>query len=188
MAAWRVAKSLETLLSQINNLAPNRSTVSDGSIGDAAHATTDSDHNPHVKDGSTGVVTARDFTHDPMTGADMERIMESLRKSKDPRIKYVIWNNRTFSSYSTSTHAPFTWRPYSGSNPHTKHAHVSVQPHKHLYDATRPWSLPVPIRRWHLKAVKNGRNEEAIYKTWEKARDWIREKARKGWRVTARRK
>jgi hypothetical protein len=181
--SWRVAKSLDKLLSQINLLAPNRSTVSDGSVGDAAHATTDSDHNPHVKDGDMGIVTARDFTHDPVPGADMHRITEKLRQSKDVRIKYVIWDNRMFSSYSTSTHAPFTWRPYSGSNPHTKHAHVSVQPAKNLYDDTRSWSVPQPVKVWHLKATKDGTTKEVVRKSWDTAREWIRDHAKKGWRV-----
>lgn len=186
--AYRLAKSLEKLRSQTNALAPNRSTASDGWIGDAAHATTASDHNPHVKDGSTGVVTAIDLTDDPMTGADMDAIAESLRRSKDPRIKYVIWSKRMFSSYSTSTHAAWSWRPYSGTNPHTKHMHVSVQPTKRLYDDTRPWALPKPPKVWHLKATKDGRVRQVVRKAWPAARKWIREHARNGWRVVTRKR
>lgn len=185
---WRVAKSLDKLLSQINHLAPNRSTLSDGAIGDAAHATRDSDHNPWVEDGNTGVVTARDFTHDPMTGADMTVITEKLRKSKDKRIKYVIWNKRMFSSYSTSTSAAWTWRAYSGTNTHEKHAHVSVQPVKALYDDTRVWAVPERPKKWHLKATKKDRRVEAVRKTWAAARDWIRKHAQNGWRVIARKR
>jgi hypothetical protein len=44
--AWRVARSLEVLLGQFNAACPGRSKASDGSIGDAAHATRDSDHKP----------------------------------------------------------------------------------------------------------------------------------------------
>ena len=43
--AWRVARSLDVLLGQLNALAPERSKASDGSIGDAAHASRSSDHN-----------------------------------------------------------------------------------------------------------------------------------------------
>jgi hypothetical protein len=35
---WRLAKSLETLQTQINAAAHDRRTTADGSIGDAAHA------------------------------------------------------------------------------------------------------------------------------------------------------
>lgn len=185
---WRVAKSLDKLLSQINDLAPNRSTLSDGAVGDTAHASRDSDHNPWVMDGTTGVVTARDFTHDPMTGADMARIVERLRKSRDPRIKYVIWNKRMFSSYATSTRPAWTWRPYSGTNPHDKHAHVSVQPQKVLYDSTQDWSVPKPPLKWHLRATKKGRVKEVIRQTWPLARDWIRQQAANGWRVIAKKR
>lgn len=134
--AWRVAKSLLKLRDQVNAAAPNRSKLSDGTIGDAAHASRSSDHNPWVKDGSTGVVTAIDLTHDPAHGADMHVVSEALRRSGDPRRKYLIWNRRIASSI-----AGWAWRPYSGSNPHTKHMHLSVQPTKSLYDNTGAWSI-----------------------------------------------
>ena len=63
--AWRVAQSLIRLRDQINLAAPTRSKASDGTIGDAAHATRDSDHNPWVKEGALGIVTAMDITHAP---------------------------------------------------------------------------------------------------------------------------
>lgn len=122
--AWRVAKSLDTLLAQINEAAPNRSKISDGSIGDTAHSNRTSDHNPWC---GPGVVTARDFTHDPKNGADMAEIAEALRESKDRRIKYVIFQGRMFSSYATSSFPAWTWRPYSGINEHASHMHLSVQ-------------------------------------------------------------
>ena len=75
--AWRVAKSLLKLRDQINAHAPKRSKKSDGYIGDAAHASRSSDHNPWVKDGKMGVVTAADFTHDPAGGFDAERSRRS---------------------------------------------------------------------------------------------------------------
>jgi hypothetical protein len=120
--AWRVAYSLMTILAQVDEAAPNRSKAADGTIGDAAHSSRTSDHNPDAN----GVVRARDITHDPANGADMHALTEALRLSRDPRIKYVIWNARMFSSYATSTFPAWAWRPYSGSNLHLKHAHLSV--------------------------------------------------------------
>lgn len=61
---------------------------------------------------------------------------EKLRTSKDPRISYVISNKRIFSS----TKSPWTWRAYTGSNPHSKHVHVSIRRNPHA-DSTKEWSI-----------------------------------------------
>src|SRR5215472_9581086 len=61
---WRVAKSLARLRTQINDAFPQRSKSSDGTIGDAAHASRSSDHNPWIVDDGIGVVSAFDVTHD----------------------------------------------------------------------------------------------------------------------------
>lgn len=137
MADWRLAHSLEHLRSQINAARPNRNKSSDGTIGDAAHASRASDHNPWIIDGSMGVVSAMDITHDPAGGVDSYRLAEILRTKKDRRIKYVISNRKIFSSVSQ----PWVWRSYSGSNPHDKHVHVSVMSSKSLYDAITDWDL-----------------------------------------------
>ena len=92
MANWIVAESLERLRAQLNALAPNRSKAGDGGIGDDDHANRSSDHNPWY---GPGIVTARDFTHDPAGGLSCATLAETLRQAKDSRIKYVIWNRRT---------------------------------------------------------------------------------------------
>lgn len=73
-SGWRVASSLLVLRSQVDALWPGRRKDSDGTIGDANHALSDSDHNPWVKDGLMGVVTAMDITHDPAKGCDCEKM------------------------------------------------------------------------------------------------------------------
>lgn len=143
-----MAESLETLRKQLNQLFPNRSKVSDGGIGDAAHASRDSDHNPWVKDKKgVGVVTARDFTFDNNPkdgeGIDCNKLAEILVKNKDKRIKYIIWNKRIISSKQQ----PWVWRKYTGKNPHDKHLHLSVMPDQKLYDDAGLWDLQglIPI-------------------------------------------
>lgn len=143
MSAWRLAESLKKLREQINAAYPNRSKASDGSIGDAAHASRASDHNPWVRDGNMGIVTAIDITHDPAGGCNAEKLAQSLVASRDSRIKYLIWNKRMVSSYAAHGVPAWTWRRYSGSNPHTKHLHISVHPGKVHYDSTLPWSIGV---------------------------------------------
>jgi hypothetical protein len=134
---WRVAKSLDRLLAQVNRLAPDRSKASDGAIGDAKHQSRESDHNPWVTDGTIGVVTARDITNDPKHGCSAEQIANSIVASKDPRIKYVIWNKRI----CNATVQRWKWRAYKGKNPHTKHVHISVLPDKAKYDDEQDWQL-----------------------------------------------
>lgn len=139
--AWRIAAALETLRKQLNEAFPRRSKVSDGGIGDAAHASRSSDHNPWVKDAhGRGVVTARDFTHDPATGIDCHWLAKTLVESRDPRIKYIIWNGKICSSKQS----PWQWRPYSGKNAHKHHLHLSVNAEPALYDSTKAWALDFP--------------------------------------------
>lgn len=136
----RVARSLGQLLSQINAAHPGRSKASDGFVGDAAHATRDSDHNPWVgpdpEDGLM-IITAGDFTHDPGHGFDAYAFAEALKAAKDPRVKYVISNWRIWSLARDGE----GWRVYPGDNGHTKHTHVSVSPLNRLYDSVAPWVI-----------------------------------------------
>lgn len=118
--AWRLARSLEKLRSQINALSPNRSKASDGTVGDTAHSARKSDHNPDAG----GVVRAMDITHDPAHGIDSEKLANAVLASRDQRVKYVI-SNRKIASGAAGPQ-PWKWRPYKGSNPHNKHVHVSV--------------------------------------------------------------
>lgn len=134
--SYRIAKSLDKLRSQINALAPNRNKASDGWIGDAAHASRSSDHNPWIKDGSVGVVTALDITHDPVAGVDCNKLVQDL--IKDKRTKYVIWNKQIYNPSVAKQ-----WRPYTGSNPHTKHFHLSVSSTKSLYDDESLWKFDI---------------------------------------------
>ena len=120
-------------------LAPLRSKRSDGSIGDAAHASRDSDHNPWVEAGGQGIVTAIDITNDPANGCDATRLAESLREARDPRVKYVIWDRRIF----CATVQPWVWRPYGGSNPHNQHLHISVQAEPGRFDDSADWRIAV---------------------------------------------
>jgi len=124
----RCAVSLDILLDQLNTRWPNRPKASDGWIGDAAHASRTSDHNPDVN----GVVHARDFTHDPST-LDGNWLAGQLTYYRDPRIKYVIWNHKIWQPAGG-------WVQYTGTNPHTKHLHLSVHPGQ-LGDDGKPWQL-----------------------------------------------
>ena len=138
---WRVAKSLRRLRDQVNLKAPNRNKASDGTIGDAAHCARTSDHNPWVRDGSLGIVTALDITHDPSHGCDANAIAEAIRLHRDARVKYIIWNKRIANSAAIGNSQPWQWRQYTGQNPHTRHIHISVKSDKPNYDSTADWAI-----------------------------------------------
>jgi hypothetical protein len=141
ISGWRVAAALDKLLKQINLKAPARSKLSDGAIGDTNHQNRSSDHNPWIIDGRQGVVTARDFTHDAAHGCDCTQLAEAIRASRDPRVKYIIWNRRICTPLPKDGMPGWAWRPYTGKNGHTHHMHLSVKPLKSLYDSETPWSI-----------------------------------------------
>ncbi len=111
------------VLRQATAIAPKRMKASDGLLPSAAHLkiSPNSDHN-------TGL--AVDLTHDPKNGIDCAEIFEKLKE--DERVSYLIFNKKIWSR----KHAKSGNRPYSGSNPHTKHLHVSIHPH--MADDTSP--------------------------------------------------
>lgn len=86
----------------------------------------DSDHEPNVVVDGVGYATAVDLTDDKAAGCDADWLVEQLRLRQDPRIKYVIAERRMYSSYPARGYPAWTWRPYTGSNPHSKHVHISV--------------------------------------------------------------
>ena len=139
---WRLAEALNTLRAEINAAAPRRSIASDGTIGDPAHASRSSDHNPNA----AGVVRAVDVTDDPANGCDAGAIAEAVRllglRGTHPALgpgAYVIFNRRIASA--TQDGAPWDWEPYSGSNAHTQHVHVSAATSAAGYDSTARWGV-----------------------------------------------
>lgn len=139
------APALVALTSEINAEAPKRSKVSDGWIGDKAHASRDSEHNPaNWPKAWTGVVRARDYTHDPKGGLDCSEIaqdlVELMRAGTHPALgpgAYVIWAGRIISFNRLAE----GWRPYTGTNPHTKHLHLSVAEAAAGYNSKARWGV-----------------------------------------------
>lgn len=175
--SWRVARSLDVLLGEINATAPLRNKAADGSIGDAAHATRTSDHNPWVVYGGQGIVRARDFTHDPAGGLDCNELARALSAlialGGHPACRsgaYVIWRGRIFSFDRRHE----GWRTYSGSNPHDHHLHLSVATDPAGFDSTRPW-LITEEDEMSQYAEQLDRIEKAAVRAAEQA-----ERARKG--------
>ena len=118
---WQTVPSLTQLLVQVDAAYPVRHPA-DGTAAGQGHFNTNpkSDHTPDVN----GDVRAGDIGE--VVEDDAFTVAEAIRLSRDQRIKYVIHERRLFSSYDHTDGPPYTWRPYSGSNPHSSHVHVSV--------------------------------------------------------------
>jgi hypothetical protein len=136
MANWKLAPALIVMLQEANRIAPKRRRDSDGTIGDTRHQLATSDHNPD----SDGMVCALDLGHDPENGWDAHAMVETLRRRRDPRIKYIISNGR-IAGPGKSGKGGWEWHPYTGANPHGHHVHVSVT--KAGCHDTSPWWLKV---------------------------------------------
>jgi len=84
--------------------------------------------------------------------------MAAILRAKDTRIKYVIFNRHIFSSYSRDYRRSWVWGSYSGSNPHTSHAHISLFDTKEACEDTRPW----PGIREEAKKVTEDRRFDTL--------------------------
>lgn len=111
----------KSVLRQATALKPKREKASDGLLPSAAHVkqNPNSDHNSGY---------AVDLTHDPVFGISGDDVFFELQK--DYRVKYLIFKGRIWSADKGN-------RPYTGSNPHNKHVHISI---KESYgNDTSPW-------------------------------------------------
>jgi hypothetical protein len=136
--SWRLARSLRQLQRELDARFPSR-LKPDWTIGDVAHQKRASDHNPNPQ----GVVCAIDVRSREVAAL----VAEHIRRTRDPRIKYVIHDSRIFSSYDHVNGKAYTWRPFGG-NPHTDHAHISVgrgrdgqSTNPDLYDSEATWNF-----------------------------------------------
>jgi len=125
--SWSLAPAVKQALQDANAAWPNRDKSQDGTVGDSSHASRVSDHNPDAQ----GYVCAVDITHSPETGPTGDQIYQLAKQ--DPRTKYIISNARIWSPSGGE-------RPYSGSNRHDKHTHISVSQAGKLSTDHWPWN------------------------------------------------
>lgn len=128
MANWFLSPALAQLRKQIDEMYPDRKRVSDGTIGDAAHAARKSDHNPDWD--SNGIVRALDLTAEGLPVSELIRHIIA-----DKRTRYVISNGLIWQVVDPH------WRKYTGANKHDRHFHISIRDVAgHDMDAS-PWDL-----------------------------------------------
>lgn len=138
---------------QLNKRFPNRDKSSEGTIGDIAHQSTSSSHNPDESGNpefsdhdNVDEVRAADFDKDlrATDGTTMEQVVQlwitKARSGEMWWVRYFIYNKRIWhkgDGYKT--------RVYTGSNPHTDHVHVNS-------DFTQKADI-VTGTNWHLDEV-----------------------------------
>jgi hypothetical protein len=119
-----LCKAGQQLREQFDDSFPDRDRRSDGWVADARHIAQGT--SDHIPDPQSGVVRAIDVDRDVHTGGKpdlMPDIANQIRlaaKAGDKRIAYLIFDNKI-----ASPRMGWRWRKYSGSNPHTKHCHIS---------------------------------------------------------------
>jgi hypothetical protein len=134
--AWRSARSIDSgqgLGQEILQTDPGTTLYY---IGDESHQSGTSDHNPCD---CHSVVCAVDVMKDG--GPNLDHLAEHIRQrvlAGDQRTKYLIYDHQIFSGQGQN-YPPGQWRPYTGSNPHTDHVHLSVRHGPSLFDDSASW-------------------------------------------------
>jgi hypothetical protein len=133
--AWYLNRALTNFRTAVNSAYPARDKASDGTIGDEAHQSGSSDHNP---DGD-GSVDAWDMDvnlrsgNDPAAIARLKQVFQA-----HPSSRYWIHNDQI-------ARRDYGWRresyAYAGPNRnrHTQHVHWNTR--ESYEDSTAPWNL-----------------------------------------------
>lgn len=164
---WYVDEGLAKLIAQWKAKYPGCVVYT---IGDASHASRDSEHNPEpagsLPGEDYGEVDAADFMlgKGGVTKAALQELRDQLVKHKDARLWYVIWDGHI----TSSTTVPWVERDYKGSDQHTDHVHVSVND---KFDKnTADWTLedklkahaPVELDGLRTSELKYGDDDDAF--------------------------
>lgn len=143
MPTWVKAPNIVAIQNSFNKIAPNRDKSSDGTIGDLAHQSGTSGHNPDDYPGvraersdsdNIPEVRAVDIDVDlKLPGVTMEMVVQSILRSTDKnRLIYIIYNGRIWSKSNG-----WKQQTYTGKNKHTQHAHFSGDAASD--NDSRPW-------------------------------------------------
>ena len=127
---WVLTKGLQNLRGQVDDAFPNRDKASDGTIGDQAHASGISGHNPDLtgdaeyKDGDNlDEVRAFDMDTDlRYPGVTAQMVVDHIRKLPNVAsvLRYIIYNRKIYEASNGCAAGDYT-----GPSPHTEHIHFS---------------------------------------------------------------
>ena len=154
MSSWTVIPCLLALRDEYNALSPNRDKGADGTIGDSSH-TSSSDHTPdedssklenkdsdHANevhaldiDSSGPWPDGRSFKDIFLDVVDLEREKWNAPSDKC-RLNYAIFDRKIYDKDND-----FQPADYTGSDPHTNHAHFSARYETSCEEDCRPWGV-----------------------------------------------
>lgn len=135
---WKVCEPVKAIGQQVEAAWPERQPA-DGTLAGGSHAKWPA--SDHGKD-PNGIVRAIDIgQHDD---AELDDFCEQLRLARDPRLRYLINDRKMFSSYPRHGYPAWTWRPYTGTNPHSGHAHLSMERDPAVDQDGRPFAVTFP--------------------------------------------
>lgn len=165
MGNWVVIPSLLSLRGEFDTLAPKRDRGADGTIGDQNH-TSSSDHTPdedsdklRAKDSDkVNEVHALDIdsTGPWPAGRTFKQIVldvvagekkKWLSATDKCRLNYIIFDRQIYDKDND-----WNPEPYTGSDPHTNHAHFSARYETSCENDTRPWGV---VKEWDQMATKD---------------------------------
>ena len=140
--SWHLAPSLVQFRAEVDKKWPKRSKKSDGTVGNAAHAATKSDHNPNRRNS----VNAIEITN---PGVNPDVVIAVVKKH--PSAAYVIFNRHIYSATDG-----WVKKPYAGISPHTTHLHISIKQSVKAENSTVKWfTTPAkPVVKPVVKPVK----------------------------------
>jgi hypothetical protein len=150
---------LVTLRAEFDTVSPDRDKGADGWIGDSNHSSS-SDHSPdedsnvlqdHDADDKNEVHALDIDSSGPWPDSFKSMVMTVIegekRKWNDPddksRLNYVIYDRTIYDNDND-----FEPANYSGSDPHTNHAHFSARYDTSCEADTRPWGLLEDDMSW----------------------------------------
>ncbi|BCJ62797.1 peptidoglycan-binding domain-containing protein [Micromonospora endophytica] len=151
---WYLNQALTNFRKAVDSAYPKRDKRSDGTIGDAAHQGTTSDHNPDP-DGS---VDAWDMDVEVNgVGQPYREDVERLKKVFEEHESSQYWiHDRQIANRSYG----WTRRIYTGSSPHAEHVHWNTRESHER--STMPWIIPGATQGVPLMFCKLNDNNDAV--------------------------
>lgn len=137
---WSTSPALNTLMDEVEARFPAPH-YADGTVASRGHdqASPASDHRPRPTDASPATVNAVDVGE--KVEDDGQALVDAAVAVGDPRIRYVIHEDRIWRSYPKPGVPAWQPAPYTGYNRHLSHVHVSVDRDPALYTDPSPFNL-----------------------------------------------